>query len=141
MENIRPATQSRLKNNVTELKEVAGAASLAQILQGKKTDKGAYVFQTRESASSGLSTQLVIQNVDVQVSVVTTIYCVSDSMGGDAADASHDLRELIKAELIGWEPSVNFEPMEFAGGDLISFLDGFYVWRDNFTSRTIIQQI
>jgi hypothetical protein len=139
MQNIRPLVQSKLAADVTAATEVKGAAGLSSVLQGAIVDQGIYCFQERVSPQANDSIGSVAQIAEVIIAVISVIECVSDERGGDAADLSADLQNSIRDSLIGWSPAAGFSSMVYTGGALINFAGGFYIWRDSFSTKTVIQ--
>lgn len=137
MQNIRPIIEQRIREQVPALREVAGAGSLSALLKsGQIVDSGAYVIRERKSAVDMASLDGLYQQIDLSFSVIIVVDNVADEKGADAEDASDALQESIKDALQGWAPTLDFEPMRYAGGELFSFLDGWHVWRERYTTKT-----
>jgi len=139
MINIRPLIQQRIRSQVAAFKEVAGASDLASILAGRLADPGAYVFQQQQRAGDNESAVGLIQAVTQQIAVIIVVKNVKDSRGGDAADTSFVLQTAVQAALLNWQPHADFAALTYAGGALVSFVGGFHVWKDTFTTPTYLQ--
>lgn len=139
MINIRPLTQQHIRDQIASFSEVSGASDLTSLLKGRLLDRGCYVFPDRVSAGSNEVKNAVLQRVNPQLAVVTVVYNVKDARGEDAADVSFVYQEAVRSLLLGWRPHADFELYEYAGGNLVSFLNGFYIWKDSFKTQSIIQ--
>jgi hypothetical protein len=136
--NLRPLIETRLKT-ITEFKEVAGAADLSNILQGRMSDPGCYVFQERSVASENSMATAVVQRVVLQFAVIIVVRNVKDSKGSDAADTSYALQSSVITALIGWTPDSNSEPMEYVSGNLLSFDNGFLTYKNTFKTAQYLR--
>ncbi len=141
MINIRPLIEQRLRAEIPDFKEVGGAASLANILQGRISDPGCYVFQERNSAANNDSVGATMQRVTELIAVVTIVRNVRDSRGSDAADTSQAFQANIQTALLGWQPHPSTDSMEFVSGALVSFDNGFLIWKDTYKTYQFIRSI
>jgi hypothetical protein len=138
--NLRPLIETRLKT-ITDFKEVAGAADLANILQGRMSDPGCYVFEERETAGENSLATAVVQRVMQQFSVIIVVRNVKDSKGADAADTSYSLQASVITALVGWTPSANAEPLEYVSGSLVSFENGFLIYKNTFKTAQYLRAL
>lgn len=139
MINLRPLIETRLKT-ITEFKEVAGAADLSNILQGRMSDPGCYVFQERMLASENSASTAVIQRVSFQFAVIIVVRNVKDK-GADAADTCFALQASVMTALLNWTIDENAEPLEYVSGNVLSFDNGFLVWKDTFKTAQYLRAI
>jgi hypothetical protein len=138
MINIRPLIEQRIKTEVPEFREVAGAVNLAAILSGRIEAPGCYVFKERETpeANAGLSDNFQILNLSF--AVVIAVSNSRDQRGSDAADVSEVFQDAVKSALLGWIPNNKFTSLSYGGGALVSFAGGLYIWRASYLTSTII---
>jgi hypothetical protein len=122
--------EARIRTQVTDFKEVAGAAGIANILSGRIAHLGCYVYQVGSEAGVNKMANIVSQREVIQLAVVITIKNVQDGRGGDADDASQALRDSVRAALLGWEPDGGYEMLEKVDHKLVSFANGFLVTKD-----------
>lgn len=141
MINCRPLIEQRIKEQVTEFKEVAGSADLSNILQARVSDPGCYVFQERTVAKSNEMIGLTRQQVTIRFAVIIVVRNVKDSRGVDAADISALLQESVRIALLGWIPHDACDPIEYVDGNLVSFANGFFVWKDSYQTFQFIRSL
>ncbi|MCQ8183702.1 hypothetical protein NP603_21525 [Methylomonas sp. SURF-1] len=141
MINIRPVLETRIRGQIANLGEVAGASSLAEILKGRLTHRGVYIYPERKTAEPNRVIGAVSQRVSVQFGIVSVVRNVRDSRGADAADVSAVLQDEIEGAMLGWLPHGNFDGFEFAGGRLVSMLGGYFIWLDSYRTVTHIRSI
>ena len=133
--------ETRIRAQVPAFKEVAGAADLASILAGRVSAPGCYLFTERETAEANSLINGVSQRVIELVAIVTVVRNVRDARGTDADDENKLLRLLVSAALLNWTPDVNHEPFEFAGGQPISFANGFLFYKSTYSTATHIRAV
>lgn len=141
MQNLRPLIEQRIKTNVSGFKEVAGASDLASLLKGRLSDTGCYVFQERDVATENKRINSVIQRNVEQYAVVIVIRNVRDPRGADAADVCYTFRKNISQFLLGWVPHVAAEQLEYAGGTLVSFQNGLYIWKASYRTAQFLESV
>ncbi|MDI1231335.1 MAG: hypothetical protein PSU93_09320 [Methylobacter sp.] len=139
MTTLRKLIEQRIAAQTTLFKEVAGAASINNIMTGRLSDAGCYVFQEARKASESKLVGLTRQRVSLSFAFIIAVRNVKDARGGDAADACALLQAAVQAALLGWEPDSATEPFEYAGGNLISFTNGFFIWKDSYRTAQLIQ--
>lgn len=139
MSNLRPLIEARISTQIPAFKEVAGAADMANIMAGRLTDSGCYIFQERVTATDSQLVGATMQRLTVAFAVLIVVRNVKDARGGDAADASYTLQAALKTALLGWAPDASAEPLEYSGGALVSFASGFFIWKDTFTTHQFIR--
>jgi hypothetical protein len=139
MINIRPLLEARLRAFVPELTEVAGAAGLASIAKARLSDGGCYLFQERIAASPNGMINATMQRLTETIAVLIVVRNVQDARGGDAADAVFALRALINAALLDWQPDPGADPLEYGGGTLVTFADGFLIWKDSYMTNQYLR--
>ena len=139
--NLRPLIEARIKSKIPEFKEVAGAADMTNIMSGRLTDMGCYIFQERITATESGLVGATMQRLAVSFAVLIVVRNVKDARGADAADASYTLQTNLKTALLGWSPDSNADPLEYSGGALVSFANGFFIWKDTFNTHQFIRAL
>ena len=139
MSNLRPLIESRIKAQIPAFKEVAGAADMTNIMAGRLIDQGCYVFQERITATESQLVGATQQRLAVSFAIIIVVRNVKDARGADAADTSYALQASLKKALLGWSPDVNADLMEYSGGTLVSFANGFFIWKDTFNTHQFIR--
>jgi hypothetical protein len=137
--NLRPLIEARVREEIPNFKEVAGAADLANVMAGRLSDAGCYIFQERVTATESDLIGATMQRLAVSFAILIAVRNVKDARGGDAADASYLLQDLLKTALLGWSPDASADPLEYGGGALVSFTNGFFVWKDSFITHQFIR--
>lgn len=139
MSTIRALIEARIKAQVTDFKEVRGAADLSNVLQNRVAAPACYVFQESDQPSKNNLVNAVSQRVVDQLAVVIVVRNVRDPRGSDAADVSEALRDWVRAALVGWIPASTHEQIEYAGSRLISFADGFFITKDSYRTAHFVR--
>lgn len=139
MINIRPLIEARIKAQIPDFKEVAGASDMASLFAGRIADNGCYIIQDSERASPNTRINAVSQENTEHYAVLIVVRNVRDSRGSDAADVCHTLRAQVLTCLLGWEPDSTITPFEKVDGRLISFADGFYIWKETYKTSQLIR--
>jgi hypothetical protein len=80
-----------------------------------------------------------MQRLAVSFAVLIVVRNVKDARGADAADASYTLQAALKTALLGWCPDASADPLEYSGGALVSFANGFFIWKDTFITHQFIR--
>lgn len=141
MSTLRALVEARIGAQVTDFKEVAGAAGLTNILAGRIAAPGCYVFQEGSICSKNDRINAVSQREVIQIGVVITVKNVQDGRGGDADDVSQALRGSVLTALLGWIPSSEYEMLEKVDHKLISFANGFFITKDSYRTAHFIRAV
>jgi len=139
--NVRPLIQAQVLAAIPEFKEVAGASNLAAIVQGRLVDNGCYIFREKASPEASEMANGVMQRITTSIALVIVVRNVATASGVDADDASFKLQNKLKQALLGWVPEPNASPLHFSGGALVSFANGFHIWKDSYTTEQFIRAI
>jgi hypothetical protein len=141
MSTLRALVEARIAAEVTDFREVAGAAGLTNILQGRIAAPGCYVYQEGSDAATNKMANIVSQREVIQLAIVIAVKNIRDGRGGDADDVSQALRDSVRAALLGWEPDGGYEMLEKVGHKLVSFANGFLVTKDVYRTAHMIRSI
>lgn len=135
---VRQLIEDRIESNLN-FKEVAGAADLQSILKGRVSAPGCYIYKKTRNPGPNNLLMAVDQEVKETYGLVTVIKNVRDSRHGDSSDVSEQHQIDIMGQLLGWQPSTETEPMEYAGGRLISLLNGLHFWEESYSTKVHIR--
>ena len=141
MSTLRQLMESRLRAQIPAFKEVAGAADLNSILAGRVSAPGCYIFTERDTAGANTLVGAVSQRVTELMAIITVVRNVRDAQGADADDENKVLRSLVSTALLNWEPDATHEPMEYVGGSLVSFANGFLYYKSTYSTATQIRAV
>jgi hypothetical protein len=137
MSTLRQLIEARIRTQVPIFKEVAGAADLSSILTGRVSAPGCYIFTERDKVEARALASGVNQRVVESMAVVTVVRNVRDARGTDADDENKHLRDLVGNALVSWIPDSGHAPMEYGGGQLISFSNGFLFYKSTYLVPTL----
>lgn len=124
-----------LKASVTEFRKVAGAASFAAAREDLKMPPAAYVIPLADSAKPntliGVSvSQLVIERLGVILAVENL-----RDVRGDAVNAPLEtMRRATLDCLMGFQPSEDYNPIQYGGGKLLMLDVSVLWWQLEFTT-------
>jgi hypothetical protein len=133
--------ETRIRAQIPAFKEVAGAADLGSILAGRVSAPGCYLFTERDTAGANSLINGVSQRVVELMAIVTVVRNVRDARGTDADDENKLLRNLVSAALLNWTPDATHEPLEYVGGQAISFANGFLFYKSTYSTATQIRAV
>ena len=137
--NVRPLIQARVQAQVPAFKTVAGASSLEAIKSGRLMDAGCYVYRESQKAEASELVNGVMQRITVSIGVVIAVRNVVSASGVDADDTNFNLQNSLKTALLNWTPEPYSTPLQFGGGVLVSFANGFHLWKDTFITQQFIR--
>ena len=130
----------RLKEQVPDLLQVAGAAGLAQAATDLKQVPSAYVVPNSERASgSRTGTTVVSQQNGVRFAVIVAARNLRDARGDQAQADLLTLRETIMAALHGWQPQDDFDPIEYGSGRVLQLTQQVLWWQDEFLTSHLMR--
>ena len=103
----------------------------------------AYVLPVSESAGQNAMLGSSLQQHSCTLAVIIIVRHSGDASGARAVGSLHELREAAQAALVNWTPqglagNVTCSPLAFAGGELLEFIDGTTLWRDEFTTDRFV---
>jgi len=127
---LRQAIEDRIRDQVSGLREVAGAADLQSVLAGRITPPAAFVFRVQTRAGENSIVNGVDQRVTETYAVVIVTRNVRDPRGADSSDDNEALASSVSTALLGWQPASDADPLEYDGGRLLSLSDGFLFWQE-----------
>ncbi|MXS82273.1 phage tail terminator protein [Nitrosomonas oligotropha] len=135
---------ARLKDQVTSLKLVGGAADFDAAAESLKQKPAAFVLPNSERANqSTTGTMAVSQENTVRFAVVLAVQNLRDARGENAQADLLSLRTDIMSALLGWEPDedADFKPIEFSGGRLLQLADRVLWWQDEFVTAHLLRSV
>lgn len=136
--SLRTEIVERLTAEASSLREVAGASGWAAVEGSRRVSGGCYVFRSAAKAGPNHRDNQVLQRIEEQITLVVTVRNVADARGGDAADDADTLCDEIRSVLLGWTPASAAAPLEYVGGSLLSFADGFLHWAETYRTERYI---
>ncbi|MCK9621995.1 MAG: hypothetical protein M0R47_15855 [Methylobacter sp.] len=135
---LRSLVEDRIKNTITDFRDISGASDLRTLLASAVTPPGCYIYREKATVKPNAMLNKVVQQKTEYIGLIVVTRNVRDARGGINADESEQLCDLIETQLLGYEPSQDFSPLEYAGGDLVLMRDGLHFWREVYKSdRTI----
>ena len=100
-----------------------------------KSYPSAYVFILREKADDNILLGTHSQRITGEVSIeIMDKHLKNADLGEGAGINIRSLRIKVMEAMLGWSMTNDFSPFNFSGGDLVSYSNGFVVWRDQYTT-------
>jgi hypothetical protein len=114
---IRQLMEARIKDQVPQFKEVAGASSIENVLKNAVSTPACYVFLDREFIKPNPETKAEYEPLWQSYTVLFAVQNVRDPRGSDASDECEALRDAVKnALIVDWQPAENTEVFRYRGG-------------------------
>lgn len=124
--------------NANIFNEVAGAASIAAALENNNVLPGCYVIESNERAGENTFLNGVHQQSEIAFSILIIIENITDDFGEDSSDQLRNLRQDLKAVLLGFKAIENEETMlEYKQGGLIAFQDDQLQWLETYIIKDV----
>ena len=140
MADAAPLIRDRLKAEVSELKEVKGALDFGAIKKNAIIFPAAFVFLAGDSGKdNNLAVGAFRQEITSDLSVVLAVRAANDRTGEKTSDELEELRSLVRAALVGWEPGSGFDPVALKRGRLLGFSNSVAFWEDTYRTRDEIR--
>jgi hypothetical protein len=132
--------RERLLNAARHVLPVIGLVAAFSALEDlPKTMPAAYLVPLGEQPEPSDALQGTVQIVRATFGVVLLVKHAGDASGAKATQALQDLRLMVQATLLGWQPVPATDMfVEFAGGGLLALDNGAVVWRDDFSVRRLM---
>lgn len=100
----------------------------------------AYVVDLADEAGeNGLATGGVRQRLTERIAVVLVLASLRDARGAAAAAALRPVRQAVRAQLLGWTPDAEHDPLTYVSGALVGAERGYVVWQDQYVTRSILR--
>ena len=129
---------TRLQATVPALKLVGGAALFQSAAEhNPKATPAAYVIPLAEDPAPNHMGNVLIQRVTLRVGVILVTRNLADATGAAASQDMGLMRKLVKAQLYGWQPSSELDPLERGRSGLLAFRDGHMWWQDIYVTSTL----
>ncbi len=133
---------SRLKDEVSVLKIVSGAADLAKATADLKQTPSAFVIELSDRAGENRTgTMLISQNNTARFAVITATQNLRDSRGQHAKVDLRTIRIDIITALHGWQPDADFDPIEKREGRLMKMTNSVMWWQDEFITANLLRSV
>ena len=132
---------ARLKAKVPLAKLFGTAADLDAALENPPNASPAlYVLVEERGGTEKYSGPMTVQNADVQVKVVLLVRNVTgERLGTGARQKADEVIAQLRAALIGWSPSPDFNALTFSAGRDDRYRAGWYAGQQIFRSDYRIQ--
>lgn len=130
---------NRLRDRVTALRSIAGAADLRTAQSELKRAPAAWVFLAAERAGANETVQVVSQRVAATFGVLLAVQNVSDAHGAAARDDLEAVRANVRTALLAWPPDADHEPCVFRTGRLLAFGDQVLWWVDEYETSYYVR--
>ncbi|MBU1352098.1 MAG: hypothetical protein KKB95_09420 [Gammaproteobacteria bacterium] len=129
---------TRLKAQVTGMREIDGASSLDAAMRGAVATPSLYLIPLTETGRELPHTGPVDQLITVLFGVLFVLDTARSGQGMDVLIELEAKRRQVRHALVGWVPEEETgEPVTFAGGELVQFQgDGRLWWSDEFLLTT-----
>lgn len=137
---LRTLIQQRIIDADCGFKEVAGAADLESVLANRLSMPGCYLFRQQVSVTGNDMITALRQRVATTLSVVVVTQNVRDARGGDSSDDNEALCLAVQTSLLNWQPATDYDPLEYAGGRLITFRNGLFIWQDSYKTHHYLRK-
>jgi len=122
-------------------REVAGAAGIANILNGRISAPGCYIYRARLRPGPNVYDDAVMQRVEMQFGIVSVVRNVADARQGDASDLAEAYSDVIQGMLLNWSPDEYTGQFEYAGGQVVRLQNDYLYWQDLYRTASIIRQV
>ncbi|MBN9335627.1 hypothetical protein [Devosia sp.] len=121
--------KARLMEPGTPFFSVRGATSMAQV---KARPEGplpqAFVVSAEEMAGDNQrATGGVLQALERDIAVVIVVEHLGDADGADAVDPLEEIKEYVRAQLLGWQTTEMVDVITYVRGETMEAVDGC-VW-------------
>ncbi len=148
MSTLRQQIEDRLAANTAAFtaaglkppREIAGAAGIGNILNGRISAPGCYIYRLRVRPGPNVYDDAVMQRVEAHYGVVVVVKNLHDSRQGDASDEAEAYSEVIQGLLLNWSPDNFTEQFEYAGGQVVRLQNAYLYWQDVYRTASIIRQ-
>jgi hypothetical protein len=135
-------TITRIRETVEAVKLVGGAVQFQVAAESNpKAVPACFVIPLEESPSPNEMDSFVIQRVAATIGVVLVVRNVADKTGEAAGQDMEILRKAVKAQLMGWQPSAEYDPLERGRSGLLAFKDGHMWWQDIYLTSYIDRSV
>lgn len=133
---------TRLKDQVTSLKLVGGAADLSAAAESLKQKPAAFALPNSERASGSITgTMVVSQENTVRFAVVIAVQNLRDARGEKAQADLRTVRMAIATALHGWQPDSEFDPIQYGSGKLLRLTDQVVWYQDEFLTAHLLRSV
>lgn len=100
----------------------------------------AYVIELAdEAAANGLITGGTRQLLTERLGIILVVASLRDGRGAAASAALRPLRHAVRAQLVGWPPGDDRDPLTYVSGALIGAERGYVVWQDVYVTRSTLR--
>lgn len=134
---------ARLKTEgAVALRQVEGAGEYALLTAPPPLARqpAAYVIPLADvGGPNSLAAGPVRQRLAQSFGVVVLLGNLRDARGASAATALAQVQAVVRAALIGFQPTPDHDPIEFRRGQLIDVSEGTLAWQDEFETAITVR--
>lgn len=123
---------TRISEQMPDLRQVTAAATLPLAIEAIKTFPAACVFMPRGEAAKNTAVNAINQSVADNFFVILAVKNVRDMHGAAAAAEIDEMRPRLSAALLGWPVASGYNPIEYAGYQMLHYKEGLMLWADHF---------
>lgn len=135
MATLTELAATQIKDHVTGMAFVGGAADLASIKREQMKFPSAFVVPLAERGGGNeLATGGIEQSRDARIGVVYAVRNIKSNKGAEALSDIELLRVAVDDVLFGWSPTAAHDPMLFSAGKMLSMDNGVMFWQDEYTT-------
>jgi hypothetical protein len=100
----------------------------------------AYVIELADEATANaLATGGTRQRLTERLGIVLVVASLRDGRGAAASAALRTVRQAVRAQLIGWPPGPDHDPLGYVSGALVGAERGYVVWQDVYVTRSTLR--
>jgi hypothetical protein len=148
MSTLRQQIEQRLSDNAAAFtaaglkpfREIAGAAGIGNVLNGRISAPGCYVYRLRVRPGPNVYDDAVMQRMEEHYGLVSVVKNLHDARQGDASDEVQAYSEVIQGLLLNWSPDEFHAQFEYAGGQVARLQNTYLYWQDLYRTASIIRQ-
>ncbi|MFC5445476.1 phage tail terminator protein [Rhizobium halophytocola] len=131
----------KLLESGTPFRMVGGAGDLANVKDRPTTSPAAFVYVAADqSLPNERATGRVLQRSEIEIGVVIVASNLSATNNAAAAADIEALKAYVRAQLIGFQPGGDTEPLEHHAGELQQAIGGTVWFEDIYRTATYLQE-
>jgi hypothetical protein len=111
---------------------VGNVADFEALADMPRSVPAAYLLPLGERAEPSTTLTRNTQRHRCTIGVVLVVRHAGDASGSRSASALQALRLAVQSALLNWTPATDCGALQFAEGQLVEFVDGTTIWRDDF---------
>jgi hypothetical protein len=127
---------SRIEASISDFKLVGGSVQFTTNAERPTpmAVPACFVLVNAELPGPPAAANLLIQQVQMEIGIITVVRNVADVTGRAASLDTEQLRKKVKDLLYGWVPEGASAPLARGPGSLLAFRDGHVWWQDIYST-------